>query len=108
MVVKLLLLLKCTLWINIIITQPQQRVLSLSLSLSLFHTMVFFSFCSLSLCVLWKVGEEGKGKGRRESLSLERTENKGVCSLAIYFKKVKYIKAKEEELWKLQYFTSPK
>jgi hypothetical protein len=39
----LLLLLKCTLWINIIITQPQQRVLSLSLSLSLSSSTLWYS-----------------------------------------------------------------
>jgi hypothetical protein len=41
----LLLLLKCTLWINIIIIpQPQQRVLSLSLSSTLWYSSPFVPY----------------------------------------------------------------
>jgi hypothetical protein len=41
-----------------------------------------------------------------ESLGLSSSNNNKGCVIAIYIKR--YLKAKEEELWKLKYFTMQK
>jgi hypothetical protein len=86
----LLLLLKCTLWINIIIPKSQQRVLSLSLSLSLSSTLWSSSPFVPYLFVSFGRWVKAKGEAGGGVFSLERTENKGCvlqCGLAIYIKK---------------------
>jgi hypothetical protein len=44
-----------------------------------------------------------KNPNKFECLDINRTRGVSHCGLAIYIKK--YLKAEEEELWKLKYFT---